>query len=557
VKLACQRHLKDLKQSKDPSFPYRLDEEKAEAVCAFAELMPHVKGPKAGQLIVLELWQKFFLQSIFGWVHKKTGNRRFGKAYLEVARGNAKSTLAAVIGLYMLVVDREGGAEVYSAATKRDQARIIFDVARQMARKSPGYRDNFNVHVSTHNICQPSSASKFEPLSAEADTLDGLNIHAALVDELHAHRTRDVYDVLETGCGKREQSLLLVITTAGNNRAGICYEVRTYITKILEVGFSDETFFGIIYTIDDEDDWTDPKNWPKANPNWGISVMPEKVAPLATKAMQMPSAQNNFKTKHLNVWVNAAVALIDMLKWAKCEDPKLNENDFAGRECILGLDLANKIDIAAKAKLFWEDFEVEKKDTKGIVVKDEKGVVLKTRERHYYAFLHFYLCEDAIESGKNSQYEGWQIAGLLTETPGNETDYWYVGDDILIDASSFNVLEVCYDPYQAPALIQGLTGRDDWDRTVIPVEIAQNVKNFSPALKELIGAVAGGRFHHTGHPILSWMISNLVGKTDHNDNIFPRKERDENKIDGVIAILNALTRAMNLNRPEGPQLDFI
>jgi phage terminase large subunit-like protein len=525
VKLACERHLGDLKRSLTAKFPYRFDEQKAQAVCNFAELMVHIKGPKAGERIQLELWEKFFLQSLFGWVHKKTGKRRFRRGYLEVGRGNAKSTLGAIIGLYMMVADAEGGAEVYSAATKRDQARIVFDVARHMVRKCPGYKESFGVQLNAHNISQASSASKFEPLSAEADTLDGLNIHLAIVDELHAHRTRDIYDVLETGTGKRDQSLLLSITTAGSNRAGICYEIRTYLTKILDrVGdFADESFFGIIYTIDDDDDWTDPETWKKANPNWGVSVMPEVVAQLAYKAMQMPAAQNNFKTKHLNVWVNADVAWMDMRAWDKCEDPALKVEQFAGEPCTVGIDMASKIDLTPMMRVFTR------------MLKNAKG----EDEAHYYAFGRYYLPEDAIAESANSQYSGWVASGLLVPTPGNITDYDYLELDLKEWASTFQISEVAYDPFQATQFSTRMAAEG-----FTMVEMRPTVLNFSEPMKELEALVLSGRFHHDGDPVLAWAVSNVVCHLDKKDNIYPTKERPENKIDPVVALIMALARAI-------------
>jgi phage terminase large subunit-like protein len=535
VRLACERHLRDLKKSETKSFPYRFDEVKAGNICRFLELMPHIKGPKAGEHIVLEAWQKFILGMVFGWVRKDSGLRRFRHAYIEVPRGNAKSTKSAGVGLYLFAVEGEGGAEVYSAATTRDQAKIVFEVAQQMTRKSPGFKKKFGVQVNARNISQLSTASKFEPLSSDAGTLDGLNVYGGIIDELHAHKTRSAYDVIETGAGKREQSLIWCITTAGSNRAGICYEQRDYVIKVLEKTSKDETYFGIIYTIDDDDDWTDPEIWKKANPNWDVSVMPDHVANLARKALQMPSAQNNFKTKHLNVWVNASSPWMDMMKWAKCCDKEMQIEHFHNQECIEGLDLASRIDIAAKAKLFWKDIARE------LVENGQKRSVL---ERHYYAFLDYYLNEEAIESSRNSQYSGWSNAGLLIETSGDETDYGRIADDVMAELPNFKIREIAYDPWQAPPLIQVIQNRADWDRSIELVEIKPSVQNFSPAMKELEGAVAGGRFHHNGDPILAWMISNVVCHRDNKDNIFPRKEREENKIDGAVALLMAINRAM-------------
>ena len=300
VRKACQRQLDDLVRFKGRASPYRFNPllidvagrkyRPADNLCAFVELLPHIKGPLAGTSIALEPWQVFVLATIFGWV-KRDGRRRFRRVYIEVPRGNAKSTLSSAVGLYMLTADGEGGAECYSLATTRDQARIVFGDAQQMARKSAGFRSRYGVTVGAHNIHVLNTASKFEALSAEGSTLDGLNIHFGCIDELHAHKTRTVYDVVETGTGKRDNSLLWVITTAGSDRAGICYEARTFVTKVLAGQIEDDSQFGIIYGLDDEDDWGSEEALIKANPNWGISVRPEVILPLQAKALQLPAAQ--------------------------------------------------------------------------------------------------------------------------------------------------------------------------------------------------------------------------------------------------------------------------
>ena len=252
VLAACQRQLDDLTRFKGKDSPYRFNPKltdklgrsfyPADNLCAFIERLPHVKGPLAGEMIKLEPWQVFILTTVFGWV-KADGKRRFRRSYIEVPRGNAKSTLSSALALYMLAADREGGAEVYSLATTRDQARIVFGDAQTMARRSPGFRNRFNVNVGAHNMNVLASGSKFEALSAEGSTLDGLNIHFGCVDELHAHKTRTVYNVVEAGTGKRDNSLLWVITTAGSTRSGICYEVRSFVTKLLNGVFEDDSHF--------------------------------------------------------------------------------------------------------------------------------------------------------------------------------------------------------------------------------------------------------------------------------------------------------------------------
>jgi phage terminase large subunit-like protein len=517
VAAACKRQTEDLKRFKAKGAAYQFDKAKASKVCQFIELLPHIKGPKAGQLITLEPWQIFILTTIFGWV-KKDGTRRFRRVYIEVPRGNGKSALSSGVGLYMLAADNEGGAEVYSFATTRDQAKIVFGDAQNMARRTPGLKAHFGVDVNAHNINVLRTASKFEALSAEGSTLDGLNTHFACVDELHAHKTRAVYDVVETSTGKRAQSLLWVITTAGSNRAGICYEVRGFVTKVLNGSVKDDSQFGIIYGLDDGDDWTTEDALIKANPNWGISVMPEVLLPLQAKAMTMPSAANNFKTKHLNEWVNADTAWMDMRAWEACADPSLDVEQFAGEPAWIALDLASKVDIAAKMSLHTREVD---------------------GKQHFYVFGQYYLPRDTVDRGENSQYQGWESMGLLSVTDGAVIDFQVIEDDLLADCSRFEVREVPYDPFQATQMATRMMAQ-----SVPMVEMRPTVLNFSEPMKQLEALVLQGRLHHDGNPVLAWMMSNVVAHMDAKDNIYPRKERPENKIDGVVALIMALGRAL-------------
>ena len=526
VQLACQRQLNDLARFKGKASPYRFNPvlgdadgrsyRPADNLCAFIERLPHVKGPLAGEPIQLEPWQVFILSTVFGWV-RDDGKRRFRRSYIEVPRGNAKSTLSSAVALYMLAADREGGAEVYSLATTRDQARIVFGDAQTMARRSPGFRRRFSVEVGAHNMHVLASGSKFEALSAEGSTLDGLNIHFGCVDELHAHKTRTVYDVVETGTGKRDNSLLWVITTAGSNRAGICYEVRTFVTKLLDGVFEDDTQFGIVYGLDDGDDWTTESALIKANPNWGISVRPEVLVPLQAKAMQLPSAVNNFKTKHLNEWVNADTAWMDMRAWDACADPAVDLEGFAGQPCWIGLDLASKTDIAALVLVFPHP---EIADA-------------------YVVFGKYYLPEDTVSAAGNSQYEGWMRTGRLTVTPGNVIDFGWIEADFLEMASRFEVQAVAFDPFQATQLSTRMLAEG------LPmIEVRPTVLNFSEPMKTLEALVLQKKLTHDGDPALTWMASNVVAHLDVKDNIYPRKERAENKIDGIVALIMAISRAI-------------
>jgi phage terminase large subunit-like protein len=543
VRQACQRQRDDLERYADRQTFY-FDEEAANRVCRFIQCLPHIKGPKANakEKIELEPWQCFMLATVFGWRRADTHGRRYKGAYVEVARGNAKSTVSAALGLYCLAADDEEGAEVYAAATTSDQSDIVWSTARAMIEKNPLLLENLGIAFTKDSILQPRSNSKFTALSGRASTQDGLNIHAAIVDELHAHKTRELHDVLETACSKRESSLLFRISTAGTDTSGICYEVRRYGTRVLAGEVDDPAQFFLIYTLEEENDWVNPEAWPQANPNWGVSVIPDAFSSLATKAMQLPSAQNNFKTKHLNIWCNADQAWMDMRAWDRCADPTLTPEDFAKDACWMGLDLASKVDIAAKARLFVRMQPKPSKPAAEIVELQPGGSTSAASgelEPHYYLFLDCYLPEAAVTDGRNASYGGWQAEGRLVVTPGDVTDFGTIREDVLGDCARLKVKEVACDPWQATQLLQELQAK-----RVTCVEVRPLVSNFSEPMKTLDALVRTGRLHHDGNPVLRWMVSNTVCHTDAKDNIYPRKERVEAKIDGVIATLLALSRAL-------------
>ena len=523
TRLAVDRQVEDLAREPSEQWPWVFDEERAARICAFLELLPHIKGKWArqGKLLVLDPWQCFIITTVFGWVHRETGLRRFREAYIEVPRKNGKSLVSAGIGLYMLSADGEQGAEVYSAATTRDQARIVFDDAKGMAERTPDMRTYLGVAILTHSITVAHTSSKFSPLAAEASTQDGLNVHCAVIDELHAHKKRDLYDVIDTARGAREQSLLWIITTAGSDRSGICYERRTHITKVLDRVIADETTFGVIYTIDDDDDPMEPSSWAKANPNWLVSVLRDDMEAAARKASAMPSALNNFLTKRLNVWVSGESPWMDMRAWERCADTTLQLSDFAGEKCWSGLDLAQKKDFAAYVKVF------ERKDT-------------------WYVFTRLYLNELAVHESGNAHLSGWARSGYVQVTDGDITDFDVLAEDMRSDCKQFDMQEIAFDPalsmYFASKLIEeGLP----------LVEIAQRALFFTPPLLQVENLVLEKKLKFDGNPVMTWMVSNLVVKVSKfNELRSPTKERPENKIDGPMAMLMALGRAMASERTE-------
>jgi phage terminase large subunit-like protein len=428
--------------------------------------------------------------------------------------------MSSGVALYMLAADGDYGATITSSACTADQARIVWSDARAMTLAAPSHKlmTALGIEAHAHTITVKARNSSFRATSAEYQNLDGLNLSLGVVDELHQHPDRGLWDVLTTAAGKRPQSMIWAITTAGSDRAGICYEQRTYLTKILDGVTADDTFFGCIWHADDTDDWQSEDTWKKANPAYDISVEPSYIAALARKAQQMPAAQSAFKTKHLNIWVGADSQWMDMLAWDKCKEPGLSIEDFAGESCVIGLDLASKVDVAAKIKLFRKTIN---------------------SETHYYVFGNYYLPESAVEDGRNSQYPGWSVTGQLTVTPGNVIDFQQIEDDLMDDAKKFRVEEISYDPWQSEQLAQRLTAAG----APSMIEYRPTVQNFSAPMKEIDALVRSGRLHHND-PILTWMVSNVVCHTDNKDNIFPRKERPENKIDGLVALLMAMGRWM-------------
>lgn len=451
TRLSCQRFLNDLKSGSERGITF--SESRAQHILNFYQFVPHVKGVLSGQPIELMGWHAFILINIFGFiiplVDENTGEvvlrsdgsgrpamvRRYRTAYNEVARKNAKSTLSSGIGLYMTGADGEGGAEVYSAATTRDQARIVFEDARSMIRKSRptlGRLFEFNKLA----IYQEQTSSRFSPLSSEANNLDGLNIHCAIVDELHAHKTRDVWDVLETATGARLQSLLFGITTAGFNKEGICYELRDYAIKVLRGQVEDDTFFGVIYTLDDDDDPFDETVWQKANPGLGTCKRWDDLRRLAGKAREQVSARHSFLTKHMNIWVTAESAWMDMLKWGACGE-LAPPHELKTYPLWVGVDLSAKIDICAAVKIWLAN------------------------NGHVHADFRFWLPEDRLTRCSRQMaelYRKWAGAGKLTLTEGEVIDHAQIKEEVQAWVVGESLREIAYDPWSATQFSLALRG---------------------------------------------------------------------------------------------------
>lgn len=458
------------------------------------------------------------------WVgRKKTGLRRFREVYEEIARKNAKSTQAAGIAIDMFCIDGEFGAEVYTGATSEKQAYEVFRPAKLMIQRTPALMKKAGIAVNVSNMHRPSDGSRFEPLIGKPG--DGSSPHCAVVDEFHEHDTSELYDTMDTGMGARDQPLMLVITTAGDNIEGPCYDMRDRVIEMLEGVVEDERLLGFIFTIDKDDDWKDPAILIKANPNIGVSVDYEYLVNQQKKAINRVSFQNRFKTKHLNVWVQSMDSYFNIEDWNKCYDPALKLDDFLNQPFLACLDLASKIDICAYVKLFWKVIE---------------GKI------HYYCIAPtFYLPRETIEFNDSKRqaelYQKWVNQGFITEYDGAEIDFNIIVHDVLEDADKYALTEIPHDEWGAFQIAAEFTNQG-----YTPVKIPKTTKVFSPAMKELDAAIRGGRFHHDGNPVMRWMIGNVVAKVDANENVFPRKEKAHKKIDGAVATFMGINRVLML-----------
>ncbi len=527
TRLAVQRQVDDLARAEnnDPTFPYVFDEDAASKVCRFVELHPFNDGARAGQLIVLSPWQVWELTTVWGWLQKFTGQRRFRRAYTEVAKGNGKSAMTSPLCDYMAFGAGVKGAQVFAAGASKDQARVVFDVSCAMMRKMP-FMTKAGIQASgktlhPESLYQMSTNSSYRPLSSEsADNKEGLKPVFISMDELHAHKTRDLFDNLSTANGKMPGSLLWIITTAGTNRASVCYEQHQLIVEILEGTKKDETTFGLIYSIDPEDSPWDETTWRKANPNWGVSVDPEEIAAKANLAKQTPSLQNAFLTKNLDVWCNADISGLPMRDYELCFTPHMDIEDFRDDDCIIGVDAATRRDLASIVAAFrrWED------------------------ERwHYYAFQKSWLPEKAVEESPVAQLKGWVIEGHLETRPGVSIDLAKVIPEYLEEfANKYNVKEIALDPHKSEIIVPTLQEMFGEDKIVT---VSPKGHEMCPAMKEFETLLVERRFHHDGDPLYAWACGNVGGHVSQRDSsVFPVRKSADAKIDPAIATMIALRR---------------
>jgi len=511
---SCARHLSDLRGRRASGLVW--NPRRAAHFLTFAALMRHWKGEWRGVPLVLEAWQIFVVASIFGW-QRPDGTRRFRVAYIEIPRKNGKSTLGGLIALYLAFVDGEPGAEVYTAATKREQARIVFETCRQMVRMAPALARR--VEVREHGIVCPSTASTLQPVSADASTMDGLNVHGAIIDELHAHRTSAVVDVLETATAARRQPLQCELTTAGIGQTSICWRHHDYSARVLEAkGVNDDAWFSFIAGADAGDPFDDPRTWQKANPNFGVSVKREYLADKAAKAAQFPAAQNVFLQKHLDIWTEQAERWIDMRAWDACSGALRSQPGT--RPAYGGLDLAQTRDFAAFA----------------IAVLAEDGAIELT--------LRFWIPEARVtdRAAQSAQMremlQAWIEAGQLTVTPGNVTDFAVIRRDVLALADAWRFAEIGYDPWNALQLALELE-----QAGLVMAVCRQGFASMANPMADFGARIKEARLRHGGQPVLRWMAGNMVALSDVNGNQRPDRKRATDKIDGIVAALMALDRA--------------
>lgn len=527
ARAACQRHLRDLERADGEHFPYYFDEHAARKVCRFAEMFAHVKGrwalrtPDNDPRFRAQPWQAFFLCVLFGWKRKSDGTRRFRKASLYVPRKNGKSFLAAVIALFLAFVDGEPGAEVYSGATTEKQALEVFTPARRMALDRPEFLEAFNVEVYAKSLVRMADGSKLEPVIGKPG--DGSSPHGAIVDEFHEHDTSELYDTMLTGMGARRQPLLLVITTAGTNLASPCYDDYKTCCSILDGVLHDEEHFALVYEVDAGVDWTTDAALAMANPNLGVSVDADFLRSRRADALVNARKQSTFKIKHLNVWVHARDAFVNMERWHACAEPFDIE---PGRDMVLALDLASKTDLAALVAL--------------ALPTDADPV--------HRALARFYLPSATVRDPSNEHYFKWREEQWLEETDGEIIDYEFIYRDVLELCERFRVTAIAYDPYQATMFVNRLQADG-----LPALEFRQTVLNMSEPMKQAEAMIRAGTIRHDGNPVLTWCVANVEARVDAKDNVYPRKsgERQENKIDGFVALVMALGTSMRAAANDG------
>ncbi|WP_320917854.1 terminase large subunit [Enterocloster bolteae] len=506
------------------------DEGKARRTVEFINCLKHTKGRWRGQPFELLPWQEKIIRDVFGTV-KENGYRQYNTAYVEIPKKNGKSELAAGVALYMTCGDNEWGAEVYGCASDRQQASIVFDVAVDMVDQCPALKKRIKPVMSVKRLVYQPTNSFYQVLSAEAYTKHGLNVHAVIFDELHSQPNRELFDVMTKGSGDaRTQPLFFLITTAGTDRHSVCFEQHQKAEDIILGRKIDDTFYPVIYGALDEDDWISEKVWYDANPSLGYTIDIEKVRNACMSAMDNPAEENIFRQLRLNQWVKQSTRWMQMEKWDACGFP-VDERELLGRECFGGLDLSGTTDITALVLVFPPRTEDEKYILLPYFWIPEENMRLRVRRDHV-------------------PYDVWEQQGFLKTTAGNVIHYGFIERFIEELGTRYNIREIAFDRWGAVQMVQNLEGLGF---TVVP--FGQGFKDMSPPSKELMKLTLEQRLAHGGHPVLRWMMDNIFVRTDPAGNIKPDKEKSTEKIDGAVATVMALDRAIRNGSDTGSVYD--
>ena len=521
MKLACGRHLLDLKKQETDDFPYYFDEKEGERWLRFALKCNHWKGEFAGKQIELMPHQQFYFMMLFGW-RRADNTRRFRTSYKEIARKNGKTTECALKALGHLILDKEPGAQVYFAATKEEQARIGFGDAQEIIKASPKLKSHYKIYTKSVTF----GNSFIKPIGSDSNTSDGFDPSYGIIDEYHAHPTSGMLNVLESGMGARRQPLIDIITTAGFNRQSPCYsETRKSSINILSGITDDESHLALIFSMDEGDDWEDEANWLKANPNFGVSVKPEFLRERYRKAKnEGGSKEVDFKTKNLNIWTDTERTWIPDDVWMKCNEV-VSEEDLYGMPCYAGLDLASTRDICAFVLVF------------------------PMVDGRYYVHPYFFIPElSAKERTKKDgvNYDTWIREGLMIETPGNVTDYDYIRAKINDLGKRYEIVKIGYDRYNASQLVINL-GQDGFKCE----PFGQGYGSMSAPTKELERLVYQDQIMHGGNPVMRWMCSNVSIEMNPAADIKISKSKSSEKVDGMVALVMGLGQAMNEDKTAG------
>lgn len=485
----------------------------------FIECLSHTKGIWAGKPFRLLDWQEQIIRDLFGII-KPDGYRQFNTAYIEIPKKNGKSELAAAVALLLCCGDSEQRAEIYGCAADRGQATIVFDVAADMVRMCPALNKRCKILTSQKRIIFTPTNSFYQVLSAEAYSKHGFNIHGVVFDELHTQPNRKLFDVMTKGSGDaRMQPLYFLITTAGTDTNSICFETHQKAVDILEGRKIDKTFYPVIYGAKEDEDWTDPKVWLKSNPSLGSTIGMDKVQAACDSAKQNPGEENSFRQLRLNQWVKQAVRWMPMERWDACTIP-VNEEDLEGRICYGGLDLSSTTDLTSFCLVF--------------PPKDE--------EEPYYVLPYFWVPEDTLNlrvKRDHVPYDVWERHGFIKTTEGNVVHYGFIEKFIESLGERFNIREIAFDRWGAVQMVQNL---ENMGFTVVPM--GQGFASMSPPTKELMKLTLERKLAHGGHPVLRWNMDNIFIRTDPAGNIKADKSKSTEKIDGVIACIMALDRAI-------------